>query len=798
MIVSRIYENAHRVAIGILFVLTVLIGVFLFGVSKQGMLIDTDLRALLPRDTQNELVQQASDRLMKKVGNRIVLLLGSADLSEAINAAKIVEQELMKSESLLWPGSKITSDQSFEIIARYKQYRHHLLSEKNRDELSSGNEKFITDRAVRLLYGLESWSRVTSPAEDPLGLLNEYILSLSENNNVHSINDGIVVLDALDMDGRFYALLTANLGSDALDMSVQQAMTVAIENILRQLKRDFPDVNMLKSGMVFHAAQAAEQAKKEATIISLGSAIGIIILFVFAFGSPYPLLLGIGSLTFGCLTAITICGYIFNNIHVLTLVFGASLIGVTIDYSLHYFVRLHNLKLATSRLVTLTAIFPSISLGLITTVIGYSFLIQAALPGLIQIAVFSIAGVIGAWFFVVCIYPFAIKKCRTHPPLLLSFSSLPMRFWQGLRGKASVLLLGVMVLFSIVVNLHSAKTSDSVRSLHLPVPELIKQEGEIQKIFKNYAPNQFYLVAAESEQALLQAEELFLHKLDELVDDRVIESYGAITKFLPSVRRQKINYELLESNLYGEAGLAMTFMADAGFNATAFDVLQQDFLSSKGEYLLPKTWLISASDEQGTLWLGEIGATHASLITLYGISDIDILKETAAETDEVIFVNKVEELTAIMGMQRQSASFLLVSAYMAVMLLLWFYYRRWHAVTLVFIPALSTLLALALLTLGGAEITIFHIFAMFLILGLGMDYSIFIYESSSEDKACLLAIALSAATSCLSFGLLSLSSTPMLNVFGVTVLLGSLFNWALAPLVKLPLDQVMLSPDGNE
>jgi len=782
--VSRLFQRFHHAAIGVLVILTILIIVFIISTIKQGLAVDTDLRGLLPRDTQHELVQSASDRLLKKVGDRIVLLLGSTELDDAIKAAKIVERALAGNESLHWPVAENRSAQQFRVIDLYKQHQYHLLTEENRDQLLAGEEGSIVKHASRLLYGLESWSRMTTPAEDPLGLLNEYILSLTADDNIHSLNNGLVVLDARSEDGRYYALLTANLGTGMMDMAAQEAVMVAVQNASEQLRRDFPNVSMLKSGAVFHAAQAAERAKKEASVIAIGSVLGIVVLFVIAFGSPYPLLLGLGSVVFGCLTAVTISSYLYPKIHILTLVFGASLIGVTIDYSLHYFARLG--RGAGSRLMTLRAIFPGILLGGITTVIGYSFLIQAALPGLVQISIFSVAGVIGAWLFVVCIYPYAIRVGRVkYPAYLLNFALFPANFWRAFVPKTIVITIIAIVILLAVVNSYFVKASDSVRLLHVPSPELILQEQKIQQIFKNYAPNQFYLVTAASEQALLEAEELFLPELDELVEAQVIESYDAITNYLPSIKRQRLNYQLLTSSLYGETGVAMKFMAGAGFNDEAFSVVQKMLLASQYEYLLPAEWLRLASDEQSAFWLGDIGNVYASLITLYGVKDTDALKHAASDVSDVIFVNKIDELTNIMGMQRESASLLLVAAYIAVMLLLLFYYRKPHALILVLVPAISTLIALAIVTMSGSAVTIFHVFAMFLILGLGMDYGIFIYESAANDEACLVAVMLSAFTSCLSFGLLALSSTPMLHAFGMMILFGSLFNLFLAPLVRV-------------
>ena len=66
----------------------------------------------------------------------------------------------------------------------------------------------------------------------------------------------------------------------------------------------------------------------------------------------------------------------------------------------------------------------------------------------------------------------------------------------------------------------------------------------------------------------------------------------------------------------------------------------------------------------------------------------------------------------------------------------------------------------------------FRLFALLLVIGLSIDYAVFAREAGSHASPTLLAIALSALTTLLSFGLLGLSSTPALAEFGSTVVLG--------------------------
>jgi predicted exporter len=85
-------------------------------------------------------------------------------------------------------------------------------------------------------------------------------------------------------------------------------------------------------------------------------------------------------------------------------------------------------------------------------------------------------------------------------------------------------------------------------------------------------------------------------------------------------------------------------------------------------------------------------------------------------------------------------------------------------------------LSLSGLAALGIPITLFHIMALFLVLGLSMDYVIFAAEMTDNSVATLTAIVLAATTSLLSFGLLVFSSLPAVSAFGITVIIGSALN----------------------
>jgi predicted exporter len=222
-------------------------------------------------------------------------------------------------------------------------------------------------------------------------------------------------------------------------------------------------------------------------------------------------------------------------------------------------------------------------------------------------------------------------------------------------------------------------------------------------------------------------------------------------------------------------------MQSAGFDAQAIAQAENEFTAAAQQHLLVDDWLKVARPDQGLLWMGQLDGDYVSIIGLRGVVDVKVLS-AAANNSSIIWIDRVASMSQLLQKLMNSAAVLLLLAYLAIVPLLWIYYRRKQALLLIFVPLLATITTLSLLSVSGVAINVFHLFGCYLILGLGMDYSIFSYTGGIKDQVTQRAIWLSAVSSSLSFGLLALSSTPMVNAFGITLFLGCCFNLLYAPL----------------
>jgi predicted exporter len=121
-------------------------------------------------------------------------------------------------------------------------------------------------------------------------------------------------------------------------------------------------------------------------------------------------------------------------------------------------------------------------------------------------------------------------------------------------------------------------------------------------------------------------------------------------------------------------------------------------------------------------------------------------------------------------------------------LTVWIALRDPRRVARVLLPmALTTLLVLAVLRGFGVELNLFHLVALILGAGLGLDYALF-FDHAGDDRAdqlrTLHALIVCSLMTLLVFSLLALSSIPVLRAIGTTVTLSVVFNFALALLVS--------------
>jgi predicted exporter len=184
------------------------------------------------------------------------------------------------------------------------------------------------------------------------------------------------------------------------------------------------------------------------------------------------------------------------------------------------------------------------------------------------------------------------------------------------------------------------------------------------------------------------------------------------------------------------------------------------------------------------LQLLDVGtADHpAHVVLLGGIARADVLQQISAGIPGVRFVNLTDDWSRLFATYRRYAIALLaLSAVLMYPMLAWRY--GWLPAIRVMLPSIAAAsLAPPLAALAGVSFTFFNAMALVLVLSIGVDYSVFCRETwGSRKPVTMLAIALAALSTILSFGLLALSRVFAVHAFGTTMLIGIFLAFLFAP-----------------
>lgn len=730
--------------------------------------LDTDVLALLPAAEQSPEVARAGKLLADGVSRQVVVLLGAPDWASARQAAAQWRATLAAANAPLQPTA--AGSAGIDAVLRfYEPWRDRLLTAAQRRELAESAPGAQVQRALSLLHQPGMGGRMADFASDPLGLWPQWLQARAGQSRARPRDAELWVQG----EGHEWVVLAYEITGAPFALNGDALYQPALDAALRAAQREVPRARMLAAGLPLHAEAAAVRASREVNTIGWGSLAAVVLLAWLAFRRFAPLALTALSLVVGIAVGVSVTALVFGQVHLLTLVFGASLVGVAEDYGIHYFAARQGRPWARPRSL-MRALLPGLLLALVTSVLAYLALGLAPFPGLRQMAVFSAAGLAGAFLSAVCWFPLldrsAPRDSRFAAAVRNSLARWPR--WQPSRAGWTAVAIAVML---VVAGLARLRASDDLRSWQGSPAALQQAQVQVGRLLGTPSVAQFYLVRAESPQGVLELEEALKAQLDGLVARTALSGYAAVSDWLPSIQRQEADARLrwrVEQQVL------------AGVNTALGERLVRPAASQPP--LTPEKWLTSpASAAARQLWLGEAGGQFTTVVMLHGLHDPALLPElqrVAAGLPGVRWVDRAADISTVLGRYRWAMAGLLVAGHLLVFLALWLRFGRdaWRAC----LPTIAaSLLAVAAQGWAGAPFQLSTILALLLLLGMGVDYGIFLLEHQG-DGAAWLAVLLGAASTWLAFGLLALSSTPALHAFGLTLMIGIAAVWALSPLVR--------------
>lgn len=741
---------------------------------SQGSPVESDLLALLPPTERNPNAEAAVRTLSERLGNRVLFLVGHAEAGRARTLAHDFAARLRQSDAFARVIDEAPKVDARLVAETYAPYRAALLTPADRQLLASPS---FDAEAVLLRRVLQPFPAgiATDVGRDPFGFLQRWLSRLPLAQGSLSIEDG--VLSARE-GATTYVLVLAEPTGSAFDPATQTKVMAAVGSAEAGIEAQSPEVSVLRTGGLFYGEAARRRAQVEVDFIGGGSLVGILILLWALFRSFHPLALGLATVAVGiaCGSAAVLAAH--GKIHLITLVFGASLIGEAVDYAIQYFAAHLDAGPNWEPKAGLKRVLPGLAVALATSLIGYGALSLTPFPAIGQIALFAFVGLSAAWLSVVLLLPLLVRRpCGRDVEPAIRLPRRILKHWRERATPKGVLLLTLAIVAISVPGWLRLAADDDVRQLIARPAKLVQEESIIRRLAGVGGSGRFFLVEGADDDEALQREEALSERLRARIGHG-ISGFSAISDFVPSLVTQSRNRELLARALPPEKVAAL--LAAQGFRTAAAEAWAA---ALSGPTLTLAAWQTSAlampvkhqilpPDNSGT----------ALLVTLNGDDGSLNLPAVAAGLPGVTVVDKAANVSALFTEYRSLAALWLPAAFAIVLAILAGRYGPRKGVAVLVPTLLAVAAAMAIYGYSGVPLTLFTMMGLVLVLGVGVNYAIFVVEAGDRAPAPFAGVLLSAATTILSFGLLSLSSMPALHQFGLVLLIGVAFSVLLAPI----------------
>ncbi|MGH1379522.1 MAG: MMPL family transporter [Shewanella xiamenensis] len=803
----RLMHTSSKLRLAIWLCLMLAASLWTLQLWQNGAKVQSDILAMLPHLQQDALTARALEQVESTLADQVYLALIAKDETQAIAAATLLMEQL-KAQNGAFTDIRSADMQMGEALGQYYfPHRFKLLTSEQADALTHNGLDSLVASATQQLYNAFSYANSQLLTQDPLLLFPANLLALAPSSKL-SAKQGILLAhpnQGVDNSEGVAAIVMAKGKDSAFNPNAQLIQQAALTQALTTVTEQYAGIQVLQAGALFHAIEATNTAKSEISILGLASLLGVVLLVWLAFRSVMPLLLAMVTIGSGLLLAVTFTLSVFGELHLLTLVFGTSLIGIAIDYSFHFYCeRLSDHQ--RSAQATVAYIFPTVSLAFITSALAYVGIGLAPFPGMQQVAIFCASGLLGAYLTLVLAYPLLagsklpsgerpLNLAQAYLTKLTGFSNKLVSPW-GL-SLFTLVFVGVCLL-----GISQLKVDDDIRHLQQSPASVTEPEDKLRKLLSGGTDNQFLLVRAPNEEALLQRLETLSPQLDAAIKQQELGNYVSLSRYLPSKQKQDAAYQL-QGEIYQSQ--LTTVLSHIGLDDSLAPSLSAVYLDAKDSYITPADFFeLGFGKQLAPLWLAPLGLaplehsteprasadntqrgsdSHGAIVLLGGIEDIAALKARFAKDPQVQLIDKVADISTVMGHYRLLTLKLLGLALVIALLLFSLSFGLKKATVVVAVPALAAVHTLAILGLVGSPLSLFHALALILVFGIGIDYSLFFAAAAQHGRAVMMAVFMSACSTLLAFGLLAFSQTQAIHYFGLTLSLGIGFTFVLSPLI---------------
>lgn len=741
--------------------LAVTLAIFI-GFLHQGQWLQTDLRTLLPEDQGWRQVQIEADKRQEQQLNRqLIALVGHASSEKAFELAENMAKTWQASGYFSQVDAKIQPNLT-ALRQEIQQLSFATLPKAIRQQLLQKPSDYFQHYAEQLANPFGQ-SNLLPLEQDWLGLGRFVINSEQPGKLQWNAENGMLFI--VDKDITWVLLRGKLTAQEWLNPSVElPALLTQNRHILSAEKG-----KMLVAGTALFAIDAKQKAESESTLMSsLGISLTLLLLLVM-FRSLKILWLFL-PIAVGMLVGVTATLLVFEHIHILTIVIGTSLVGVLIDFPLHWFAGTL-FQVNWQGKIAIAKLRFTFMLSLLVTLLGYGLLAFTDLPVLKQTALFSAVALVGAVLTTQLCLPFLMGRYQGKSLLEKRKGYHKVRSifekFSAFKGNRWLALILLMITLG---GIYRSQWQDDIRHWVAMPKTMLQEMQQIGQLTGFDLGSQSFLITAENDEALLQKEAELTAKLaQEKVD------FSALTQWISSQQMQQNFARQLDQKIQLED---YAILVELGIPAEAITQSLQSLVKNT-----PLTLQEALNTTLGQKWqpyyLGKLAENQvASLVKVKGANSTEMA--ALANQKDIFWLDKRASLNESFQTTRNHAAWLKVSSFVFAALLLLKWFNGKTTLRLLLIPSAAIVFTLALCGWIGLPIGLFSMFGLLLVSAIGIDYAVYMQTVNEPRFDKQFTLTLAACTTLISFSLLAMSSTPAVAAFGLTVSLGVLFSLLLS------------------
>lgn len=604
------------------------------------------------------------------------------------------------------------------------------------------------------------------------------------------------------------AVLLATTHADGADLDGQEKALAQVRERFAALQREgqAEGVTLLVTGPASFSVESRAKIKHEVEVLAIAGGVAIVAILLFSFGgSLKTLLIAVLPVACGVLAGVAAVSLAFGNVHGMTLGFGTTLIGEAVDYAIYYLIQARSRPGAPpgdgARRWTIDS-WPTVRLGLWTSICGFAALLFSGFPGLAQLGLFSVAGLAAA--ALTTRYVFTVIAADGAPG-----AGMRRRLGEAVGWCSAVLprlrwpLVALTLAAAAALVWWPSAWHANLASLNPVGPAQIRLDEELRQDIGASDNGTIVAVAADSEAGVLAQAEAAGLRLDKLVEAGVIGAYESPARLLPSPATQQRRRDALPEPAVLGANLEAA-TADGPLPARRLQAFVADVQAARSQQVLtlaslkdtPLAAALAAQVLPGDAASGGTRPWRALLrVQPADQTPVDVAKLRAALADlpGTHVVNIAAEVTSLYARYLKEALVQALLGALAVCVLLGLHLRSWRRLLRIAQPvAASVVIVLAAMTGLGAALGILHLVGLLLAVAIGSNYALFFDQIRAQEEAqppgtpfevdtdTLASLALANVTAGISFLLLAFSGIPVLSAVGQVVAPGIVLSLLLS------------------